>query len=1350
MSKAIRSVLASLGVAAVATSIWTASAEAAEQDSPPATIAAQLETFARPEGDTYFAMKLTPGAARPAATPHDVVIIFDTSASQSGAYRTKATSALNAVLSGLDAHDRVALVAVDLGAVRLTKSFVAVNSDELRQGLAQLNERVPLGSTDMSAAVQAAVAASNEQAAAGRECSAIYIGDGMSTAGLVASGKLQVLVDALVESRIPLSSYAIGPRVDAALLGALANHTGGMLAVDYDEMTGAQAGNYLAEAARQPVVWPSDVKLSDAVREMVPRRMPPLRFDRDTVVLGKLADPAAAVEIDASAELAGKTEQLHWRSAPAAASDDNAYLAKLVDGAEANGGISLAAVGSAGLDAQRRMMNIEAQNYSRLGQQALATGDVERARQLAAAAAQLDPMNPEAATVLKLAANVSRKANQADAEDDAAPAAGQAAPEGAGAATRVDADADGALLDEVERQDRVFVQFLQSEVMNTINQAKGLMGFDPESAANNLKLVMEKVRQAPELDPEVRAQLIDKIEGALQSASRQALVKAEKDLRRQQIESEEKARQRIVKDLYLQEEKIDQLMARFNALMDEERYRDAEAVANLAEEMSPNTSGLRTAELWSRMAGYTADMAAVADARHKGVTDSLYQVELSHVPTPDEPPILYPDPEVWQLLTERRKKYKAVDLTENNPNEAKIIAALDDKTELEFVDQPLSDVIDYLKERHAIEIQLDTKALTDAGLGSDTPVTRNIRGITLRSALRLMLSEMDLTYVIRDEVLMITSKTEAENMLSTKVYPVADLVMPIGPMRGGGGGGFFNIAPEPRSGFRAFAVQDLKLSGKSKKTKSAAKPAPAKKPAAASKPAPKAAPSSTAYEQAQQALSSGKPASDAAPRAVAAKKAKNVEVIHVEIKEGADPAAAWNDYFAAHKDDLAPSTSSVRKTAQKLMESRKFEEVIGLIDAALRNQQGQPWMFEALGLAMQAAQRTPAEVERALMSALDFTSDPTDMMYLAQYLARANLNQRALQLFRQVGELDPSAPEPFVHGLRLGQKLDDLDAIQWSTVGILSQAWSQRQLNIWQEAFRAAEATLDRLRSEGRKSEAEAYQDALDKALVRDCVVIVSWTGDADVDMFVEEPTGSVCSYHNPRTTAGGMMLGDAASAGQDRKSESASEVYVCPKGFDGKYRVLVRRVWGKVPANKVTMDIYWHYFSKKEKQQTKQIELVNDEAVAAFELNEGRRTEPLAEQQVANAAAGQVAAGRQLLLNQQLNALNNPQALGSFLSNSNPTGEDVPGFNPNNPFTQFGFKGAVGYQPVITTLPKGAQMFTNAVVSADRRYVRISPIPFFSGVTEVNTFNYVSGASGTSNGAGGGGFGSSGGGGGF
>ena len=59
-----------------------------------------------------------------------------------------------------------------------------------------------------------------------------------------------------------------------------------------------------------------------------------------------------------------------------------------------------------------------------------------------------------------------------------------------------------------------------------------------------------------------------------------------------------------------------------------------------------------------------------------------------------------------------------------------------------------------------------------------------------------------------------------------------------------------------------------------------------------------------------------------------------------------------------------------------------------------------------------------------------------------------------------------------------------------------------------------------------------------------------------------------------------------------------------------------------------------------------------------------------------------------------------------------------------------------MGYQPIIITLPSGANTVFSAVVSADRRYVRITVLPMFSSIPKVNTFNYVSGSSGTSGGA--------------
>ena len=88
------------------------------------------------------------------------------------------------------------------------------------------------------------------------------------------------------------------------------------------------------------------------------------------------------------------------------------------------------------------------------------------------------------------------------------------------------------------------------------------------------------------------------------------------------------------------------------------------------------------------------------------------------------------------------------------------------------------------------------------------PVTINLQNVTLRSALRLMLKNLQLTYIIQDEVLMITTPQDAETHLVVKVYPVADLVLPIecdhgleaaaaasaaatvAAAQGGGGGGF--------------------------------------------------------------------------------------------------------------------------------------------------------------------------------------------------------------------------------------------------------------------------------------------------------------------------------------------------------------------------------------------------------------------------------------------------------------------------------------------------------------------------------------------------------------------------------
>ena len=121
-------------------------------------------------------------------------------------------------------------------------------------------------------------------------------------------------------------------------------------------------------------------------------------------------------------------------------------------------------------------------------------------------------------------------------------------------------------------------------------------------------------------------------------------------------------------------------------------------------------------------------------------------------------------------------------------------------------------------------------------------------------------------------------------------------------------------------------------------------------------------------------------------------------------------------------------------------------------------------------------------MEQALMSAADFVQNTADLMYLGGFLAQEGYDRRALQIFEQVSKLEPLWPEPYMHGMKLAKKLDDLDGLQWSTVGILSQAWPTDQAVIEESANRVAKATLASLRSTSRNAEADAFQKQMDAA----------------------------------------------------------------------------------------------------------------------------------------------------------------------------------------------------------------------------------------------------------------------------
>jgi hypothetical protein len=95
---------------------------------------------------------------------------------------------------------------------------------------------------------------------------------------------------------------------------------------------------------------------------------------------------------------------------------------------------------------------------------------------------------------------------------------------------------------------------------------------------------------------------------------------------------------------------------------------------------------------------------------------------------------------------------------------------------VKFEEQPLQLALEQLMEAYQLPIQLDYAALEDAGMTRDEPVTIDIKDMSLRSALRLILNQRQLTYVIENEVLMVTTPEAADDELVACVYNVSDIV----------------------------------------------------------------------------------------------------------------------------------------------------------------------------------------------------------------------------------------------------------------------------------------------------------------------------------------------------------------------------------------------------------------------------------------------------------------------------------------------------------------------------------------------------------------------------------------------
>jgi hypothetical protein len=103
-----------------------------------------------------------------------------------------------------------------------------------------------------------------------------------------------------------------------------------------------------------------------------------------------------------------------------------------------------------------------------------------------------------------------------------------------------------------------------------------------------------------------------------------------------------------------------------------------------------------------------------------------------------------------------------------------IEAKLSSKTAIRVKEMPLSKVMHEISQAHQIPIFPQRRALKKAKVSLETPVTIDVRSVSLRTGLNLLLSKVGLDYIVKDEVLQYTTKDDALRQAVKLKYQLPD------------------------------------------------------------------------------------------------------------------------------------------------------------------------------------------------------------------------------------------------------------------------------------------------------------------------------------------------------------------------------------------------------------------------------------------------------------------------------------------------------------------------------------------------------------------------------------------------
>jgi type II secretory pathway component GspD/PulD (secretin) len=383
-------------------------------------------------------------------------------------------------------------------------------------------------------------------------------------------------------------------------------------------------------------------------------------------------------------------------------------------------------------------------------------------------------MQPAAVTQAQFAAG---QASVAQASPPAGSQPGRAHISDRGPAEKPMTNADFA--QQVRAMNEVKFQKLRADgvelVKNATNQFKA---GQTDQALNSMRDYLSHVQESG-LDADHVALLKNPVESRMRQLE---TVKNQRDFEKMQQEARNSKSQTMERLRLAEEDKQKQMVElnkQYQALFHEGKYQEAEVVAMRMHDLDPNDQTAALSVAQARMQEDVTKANKQKQQKDDYVEKMLTATEVFGEAVGTKNPVAY-DNEIFKY-GKNRKPLGDIGVTHaRDEKEREIYRKLDQPIgSVDFKDTSLRQILEDLQGMTGINIVPDESALQEAGISLDRPMSKHLENIALKSVLNLVLRDVHLTYVVRDQVLNITTEEHARGRMVTKVYQVADLVIPV-------------------------------------------------------------------------------------------------------------------------------------------------------------------------------------------------------------------------------------------------------------------------------------------------------------------------------------------------------------------------------------------------------------------------------------------------------------------------------------------------------------------------------------------------------------------------------------------